>query len=324
MSPRRTSRQGRNPRTKGTRPGTHVPVLLGQVLRIADPQPGQTVADCTLGYGGHAVRIAQRIGKTGHLVGLDLDGRQLEKTAGRLEQLPPKISLHHRNYAELPDVMAAERISGFDLVLADLGVSSMQIDDEGRGIGYATDGPLDMRMDAQAGIPTGADLLAEMPATELAGALADLSDEPDAVTIAQWIVNQRQALPIATTGQLVRLVLAAKGLTEKTWKKSEKSGYGKFHPAARTFQALRILVNDELASLQRLLEALPDCLARGGRVMVISFQPGEDRLVRSAFQAGLEEGLYCRINREAITPSGKEIHRNWRASSGRLRWALRA
>jgi 16S rRNA (cytosine1402-N4)-methyltransferase len=270
------------------------------------------------------MRLAERIGPEGRLIGLDLDGAQLERTARRLAELPARISLHHNNFAELPVVMQAERVGLFDVIFADLGVSSMQIDDPSRGIGYAKDGPLDMRMDTCSQGSTGADLLRTLPGEEIATALAELSDEPDASRIAAWIVNQRQALPIDSVQRLVRLVLGAKGLTEKTWKKSNKSGFGKFHPAARTFQALRILVNRELESLEAFLAVAPDCLAAGGRLGIISFQPGEDHRVRAALADGLADGTFCRISHQPITPSGKEIHRNWRSSSARFRWAVKA
>ncbi len=320
MSRSRASRSG----AKGTRPGTHNPVLLGQVIARLDPRPGQTVADCTVGYGGHAMRLAERIGAEGRLIGLDLDAEQLDKTARRLAELPARICLHHRNFSELPDLMLAERVGSFDVIFADLGVSSMQIDDPSRGIGYGKDGPLDMRMDPTADVPTGAELLRTLPGERIAAALSELSDEPDAGRIAEWIVNQRQALPIDSVQRLVRLVLAAKGLTEKTWKKSPVSGFGRFHPAARTFQALRILVNRELESLETFLAVAPGCLAPGGRLGIISFQPGEDCRVRTALADGLADGTFCRISHKPITPSGKEVHRNWRSSSARFRWAVRA
>ena len=310
-------------KSKGTAPGTHVPVLLREVLDRLDPRSGDIVADCTLGYGGHAQRLCEKIGKSGRFVGLDLDGDQLEAAAGRLGHLDTTINLYHRNFGQLDTVMREEGIDGFDVILADLGVSSMQVDDPSRGIGYAKEGPLDMRMDAEADAETAADLLASLTRQQLADALRDLADEPDADRIAEWIVNQRQALPITETKQLVRLVLGAKGLTDKTWKKSEKSGYGRFHPAAQTFQALRILVNRELDNLARLLEILPGCLAPGGRAGIISFQSGEDRLVKEAFAQGYEQGLYDRISEKPLTPRGKELHRNWRSASAKFRWARR-
>jgi len=298
----------------------HAPVLLREVIRRLQPAKGEVVADCTVGYGGHAFRLAEAVGPEGTLVGLDLDRAQLDAAARRLAKTPARIRLHHRNFADLPAVMAQEGIGAFDVIFADLGVSSMQIDTAGRGIGYDRPGPLDMRLDPTRPT-TAADLLATMPPEQLSQALWELSDEPDHLRIAQWIVNQRQAVPLSDVQQLTRLVLGAKGLTENTWKKSEKSDFGRFHPAARTFQALRILVNGEMENLQSLLAVLPTCLAEGGRAGILSFQPGENRRVREAFRAGVDEGIYEEISIKPITPSQGEVYRNRRSASARFRWA---
>jgi 16S rRNA (cytosine1402-N4)-methyltransferase len=300
-----------------------VPALLPEVLGCCQPAAGDVVADCTLGYGGHAAAIGRRIGPAGRLIGLDVDGRALDRARRRLAGAGLRVAAHRRNFADLPAVLSEEGVDGCDVILADLGVSSMQIDDPARGIGYAHDGPLDMRMDDRL-TQTGADLLGRLSPAELSAALRDLADEPDHQRIAEWIVNQRSAQPITRVDQLVRLVMDAKGVGPRRRGRSAWNAYGRRHPAARTFQALRILVNDELASLRRLLAAAPSCLKGGGRIAVISFHSGEDRLVKAAFRAGRRRGVYAQTSPQPLTPRAGEVRRNPRAASARLRWARRA
>jgi 16S rRNA (cytosine1402-N4)-methyltransferase len=307
-------------RRRGTAPGTHVPVLWKEVMRWLRPVPGEVVSDCTLGYGGHAVEFLRRIAPAGRLIGLDVDGAELDRTAARLASLGLQVNLHRRNFAQIEEILAGEGLEGFDIIFADLGVSSMQVDDPTRGVSYAHDGPLDMRMDDRLA-RTGADLLAEMSREQLATAMGELSDEPDAGTIADWIVSQRDVQPIATTAQLARLVLNAKGFSPRSRRRPWEVPGG-LHPAAKTFQALRILVNDELGSLAALLSAAPRCLRKGGRIGVISFHSGEDRLVKNAFRNGLAEGIYHSACEKVITPTSSEVRRNPRGSSAKFRWAL--
>lgn len=292
-------------------------------MRCLDAQPGQMVADCTVGYGGHALAFLERVGPEGRLLGLDCDETYLQQTRERLAGFGRAVTIVRANFADLVRVMAEQGIEGFDIVFADLGVSSMQVDDPDRGIGYREDGPLDMRMDDRL-TRTGADLLAEMSGEDISAALRDLGDEEDHERIVFFLTAQRQVQPLTQVSQLVRLVLAAKGLTERTWRKSPKSNFGEFHPAAKTFQALRILVNRELDNLARLLEALPRCLRSGGRAGIISFQGGEDKLVRESFEAGRAAGIYAAVSDGALRPSPREVHRNWRSASGRFRWAQKA
>lgn len=312
-------------RVKGkTVAGTHVPVLFKEIARALVPAEGQIVADCTLGYGGHGREFIKRIGSTGMYIGIDVDGWHLKRATKKLSGLPPKTSFHHRNFAEIASVKADEGIDGFDIIFADLGISSMQVDDASRGISYKNEGPLDMRMDARLQ-KTGADLLAELSEEELSEILWQYSDEPDHELIAKCIAGQRISRPITMVSQLVRLVINAKGLTERTWKKKNKdSEFGSAHPAARTFQALRIAVNGELDSLEKLLKDAPGCLRPGGRLGIISFHRGEDRLVKRAFREGLEEGIYEEISPKAIAPRKWEIMQNPRSSSARFRWAKKA
>ncbi len=311
-------------RAKGHTPeGTHVPAMTAEVLALLDPQPGDVIVDCTIGYGGHARLFLERIGPQGLLIGLDIDGQELDRTRWRLGT-DERVHLHRRNFAELPDVLKAEGVAGANVIFADLGVSSMQVDDATRGIGFKADGPLDMRMDDRIQT-TAADLLATLGERELSDALRRLSDEPDHEAIARLIAGQRQVQPIATADELVRLVLNAKGFTPRTWKRYQKqAAFGTAHPAARTFQTLRILVNNELANLERLLEHAPGCLAGGGRIGVLSFQPGEDRLVKQAFREGQQAGLYAAIAPNVLRPRTSEIVKNPRAASARFRWARRA
>ncbi len=308
-------------RAKGrTKPGTHVPVLLEEVLATLKPQPGEIVLDCTLGYGGHAAAFAKRIGPEGTLIGLDMDGDELARTRRRTSNLKCQTRLHNRNFSEIADVLKDEQLDGCDIIFADLGVSSMQVDNADRGISYKNDGPLDMRMDPRL-TATGADLLMTLSEEELSTALWELSDEPDHARIAEWIVNQRRVTPITYVSQLVRLVFNSKGITERTWAKKQKSSkFGSLHPAARTFQAVRILVNDEMGSLKELLKAAPSCLRKGGRIGIISFQSGEDRLVKEAFKQGGNDGVYETVSKDATRPRTKEIVANPRCSSARFRW----
>jgi 16S rRNA (cytosine1402-N4)-methyltransferase len=309
-------------RAKGKTPaGTHVPVLLDEVIACLDPKPGEIIADCTLGYGGHALAFINRIGPTGRLIGFDMDGEELEKAKQRLAGRPCKMSFYHSNYAGLANVLTTEGIDGYDIIFADLGVSSMQVDDPSRGISYKNEGPLDMRMDRRLK-RTGADLLASLSEQELSTALLELSDEPDHVQIAKFIVAQRQIRPISTTSELIRIVFNAKGLTAKTWRKQQlASPFGTLHPAARTFQALRIMVNDELGSLKALLRIAPRILRPGGRIGIISFHSGEDRLVKQSFREGLAEGIYEAITKKSVVPRVQEIMHNPRSSSAKFRHA---
>ena len=276
-------------RSRGMTPaGTHVPILVAEVMAALDPKPGEIVADCTLGHGGHAIEFLKRIGSTGRLLGFDVDGEELERTRRRLAESGGRFTVHRCNFAGIGKVLAQEGLDGYGIVFADLGLSSMQIDDPRRGFSYKHDGPLDMRMDAR--IPrTAADLLATLPEAKLAAALADLADEPDGRRIARRIVEERARRPVGRTTHLVRLVFEAKGMKPADWRKRPDKGSRDLHPAARTFQALRILVNDELGCLRQLLRIAPACLRAGGRLGIISFHSGEDSLVESAFDAGLED-----------------------------------
>jgi 16S rRNA (cytosine1402-N4)-methyltransferase len=310
-------------RAKGSTPaGTHVPVLVEEIIACLKPAPGDIVVDCTVGYGGHALEFLRRIEPGGKLIALDVDREELERTRRRLARAGVPVSFHRSNFAGIAKVLNREKLDGFDIIFADLGVSSMQVDNPARGMSYKQDGPLDMRMDDRLR-RTAADWLNTLPEEELAQALAELADEPDHQRIARLIAARRAAQPIIRTAQLVQIVLEAKGLTAQAWRQQRRqTPSGSLHPAARTFQALRILVNDELGALQELLRAAPYCLHPGGRIGIISFHSGEDRLVKQAFREGLRRGVYESAAPDVIVPTAREIHANPRSASAKFRWAI--
>ena len=318
MHPRRRGR-------RSTPPGAHRPVMLDQVLAALDPKPGEVAGDCTLGFAGHAVELLRRVGPAGALVGLDLDPGNLSPAAEKLSAVSPNFHLHHANFAGFPAALAAAGFDGCDCLLADLGMSSMQVDDPDRGFSFMRDGPLDMRMDPTRG-RTAADLLNTLPADDLAAALRDLGDEPEAEMIAAAIVRRRATRPLERTRELMELVMEAAPVkvNPNPVKGEPTPRQQKIRPTARVFQALRILVNRELANLQELLRVLPWCLRPGGRAAVISFHSGEDRLVKAAFKDGLRAGVYERISEEPVRPTFGERTDNPRARSAKLRWAVRS
>lgn len=299
-------------------------------MEVLAPRPGQVIVDCTVGRGGHSAAILQRLcppradggnGGDGHaeggrLIGIDLDAANLAAARAKLERVGGRFDLFHTNFAGLPGVLAQAGVEEgrVDAVLADVGLASTQIDDPERGFSYRRPGPLDMRMDPTRGQPASA-LVNRMSEAELAGALLELGDETDAPQIARLIVERRAESPIATTQDLMAIVCEARDFTIK------RAAGAKLHPAARTFQALRILVNRELANLDRLLTVLPDVLKPGGVVAVISFHSGEDRRVKYAFRDGLRAGVYAAENRDPIIADAAEQRANPRSRSAKLRWA---
>jgi 16S rRNA (cytosine1402-N4)-methyltransferase len=312
-------------RARGQTPaGMHVPILAAEVVECLRPAPGETVVDCTLGYGGHAEQFLGRIGPTGLLVGMDVDGGQLRQTAGRLSAtVGGRISAHQCNFAGIAKALAEAGAGRADVIFADLGVSSMQIDDPARGFSYKHEGPLDMRMDDRGGA-TAADLIARLSEAKLAQALAELADEPDHARIARAIVQARAARPITRTLALVEVIFRAKGVSRGRWREEAAVAGASLHPAARTFQALRILVNNELASLRELLRVAPSCLAPGGRIGLITFHSGEDRLVKHALREGLETGVYREASPEPLRPGPAEVRDNPRSRPAKFRWAVAA
>ena len=297
--------------------GMHRAIMVEEVLTVLAPKPGSIAVDCTLGFGGHARAILERIQPGGLLIGLDVDPLELPNTIERLRAAgfgQGTFRAHRRNFAGLPQVLAAEEVAGADLILADLGVSSMQLDNPDRGFTFKESGPLDMRMNPGRGEPASR-FLAHQSENKLARLLEENADEPDAIALARALKSRT----ISTTGDLRSCVQAAIAAErpKATAADIEKA-------VRRTFQALRIAVNDEFSALDRFLRRLPDCLAAGGRAAVLTFHSGEDRRVKKAFEAGYRERLYAAIADEVMRPGPEEVRSNPRAASAKLRWAVRA
>ncbi|MDB6065618.1 MAG: rsmH 1 [Pedosphaera sp.] len=299
--------------------GSHRPICVQEILAILAPKPGAIAVDATLGHGGHSLEIIPALLPNGRLYGLDVDALELPRTEARLRAagFPPEAFVVRRtNFAGLPQLLAEEGLSGVDIVLADLGVSSMQIDNPERGFSFKYDGPLDLRMNPQRGRPASA-WLAMVAESELSRLLEENADEPHAAIIAQAICRARSQTPITTTKALARLIRESLLPARRPKEEIDAS-------TRRVFQALRIAINDEFGALEAFLRHLPDCLNPGGRVAILTFHSGEDRRVKKAFQAGGRSGLYSSIAHDVIRPTAEEIRANPRASSAKLRWAIRA
>lgn len=306
---------------KGSTPaGMHISICVNEILDVLDIKPGERGLDCTLGYGGHTEKMLEQLKGEGHLVSLDVDTEESAKTKKRLRDKGYDESIFdvmNINFANLD--MAAEKYGKFDFVLADLGVSSMQIDNPERGFSYKIDGPLDLRMDRTKG-QTAAERLAEMDTYEIAGMLVENADEPYAEEIAEAIVKARRIKAIETTTDL-KLVIEnemkkiIKGGDKEEYKETVKK------TCQRTFQALRIDVNHEYEVLYTLLEKLPSVLNDGGRVAILTFHSGEDRQVKKNFKANKKSGEYLSITEDAIRPSQEEQRANPRSKCAKLRWA---
>jgi 16S rRNA (cytosine1402-N4)-methyltransferase len=288
---------------------------MSHILNALRPNPGQIIVDCTTGLGGHSAELLKRITPGGRLIGIDFDPANLAMARAKLDAVQAgSFELFHNNFAALPTVLATAGIERVDGILADLGVASPQIDDPARGFSYRQPGPLDMRMDPARGQPASA-LINRMSERELTAALLELGDETDAPQIARLIIERRAVQPIVTTEDLTAIVCEARDFTLK------RAAGAKLHPAARTFQALRILVNRELANLDRLLAVLPAHLKPGGTAAIISFHSGEDRRVKAAFRAGLDAGIHSQISAEPVIADEAEQRLNPRSRSAKLRWA---
>jgi 16S rRNA (cytosine1402-N4)-methyltransferase len=296
--------------------GMHRAVMVTEVLQALAPRVGAVAVDCTLGFGGHARAILDRILPGGRLIGLDVDPLELPRTEARLRAAgfgAATFVARRTNFAGLPRVLAEEGLASADVILADLGASSMQLDNPARGFTYKEPGPLDMRMNPAHGEPA-SQLIGHLNEKELARLLEEHADEPHAQTIARAL----KAHGIVTTVDLCRSVRA--GIVAE---RPAASGADVEKAVRRTFQALRIAVNDEFSALDTFLRHLPACLVPGGRVAVLTFHSGEDRRVKRAFQAGRDEGSYAAIANEVVRPSAEEVRANPRAGSAKLRWALK-
>lgn len=292
----------------------HIPVLMRSILDVLRLIPGQTIVDCTLGLGGHSAELLRRVQPGGRLIGIDFDPANMQHARAVLEKVGGRFDLFHNNFAALPTVLQQAGIQRVDAILADVGVASTQIDDPQRGFSYRRPGPLDMRMDPTRGQPASV-LINRMCERDIADALLELGDETDAPQIARLIVQRRATQPITTTQDLTAIVCEARDFT------LQRAAGAKLHPAARTFQALRILVNRELANLDRLLAVLPHHLLPGGVGAIISFHSGEDRRVKKSFQDLRRAGFYDDISPDPILATEIEIKDNPRARSAKLRWA---
>jgi 16S rRNA (cytosine1402-N4)-methyltransferase len=301
--------------------GMHRPICVAEILAILAPQPGEVGLDATLGFGGHASALLPRLLPGGRLFGIDVDPLELPRTEARLRGLGFDASVlvvQRLNFAELGTLLPAAG-GGFDFVLADLGVSSMQIDNPARGFSFKADGPLDLRLDPSVGA-SASELLLSVTRPRLRELLVDHADEPFAEPLAAALQGQY----LQTTTQLAERVRdAVAALLKPKMPQAERQAEIR-KTLQRTFQALRIAVNDEFCVLDRLLSALPGCLKPGARVAILSFHSGEDRRVKKAFQAGQRAGVYARVAPDPVRPSFDEQRANPRSSSAKLRWAVKA
>lgn len=304
----------------GTPAGMHLSICVREILDFLQIQPGQVGLDATLGYGGHSAAMLERLQGSGHLYSLDVDPIEMKKTRERLEKKgygPQLLMIRQLNFAQVDQLLPES--GPFDFAMADLGVSSMQIDNPERGFTYKFDGPLDLRMNPEKGVPAW-QRLREMSQPEIEGMLVENADEPYAREISRAVsAENRKGQGIQTTLQLRAVIDRAlqklpAGERQEAVKKS----------CARTFQALRIDVNREFEVLEEFLEKLPGVLKSGGRVAILTFHSGEDRLVKKAFQRMYREGVYREISREVIRPTPEECARNSRARSTKMRWAIKS
>ena len=306
---------------KGSTPaGMHISICVNEILDFLDIRPGMQGLDATLGYGGHTTEMLKKLEGQGHMYGLDVDPIEIVKTKARLKERgfdEDILTVKQMNFADIDKLVPETGL--FDFVLADLGVSSMQIDNPERGFTYKADGPLDLRLNPEKGI-SAAERLKQMDMEEIAGMFVENSDEPYAEEIAEKILQRnRKSKAGWTTTELHEVIASALvRIPEKERKEAVKKA------SARTFQALRIDVNHEFEALYALMEKLPSVLKPNGRAAILTFHSGEDRLVKKTFQQFYREGVYQDIAKDVIRPSQEECIQNSRARSTKLRWAIRA
>lgn len=303
----------------GTPVGMHISICVNEILDFLQIKPGQVGLDVTLGYGGHTSEMLKCLESKGHIYALDVDPIELKKTTNRLRDLgygEEILTTRQLNFADIDKI--AQEAGPFDFVLADLGVSSMQIDNPERGFSYKKDGPLDLRLNPEKGI-SAAERLLHIGQMELQGMLIENADEPYAEQISRKIISEiKRGNAIDTTKKLSQVIEDALSFipADKQKEAVKKS-------CQRTFQALRIDVNDEFGVLYEFLDKLPHVLASGGRVAVLTFHSGEDRLVKKSFKQLHREGIYREIATEVIRPSQEECSLNSRAKSTKMRWAIK-
>ena len=287
----------------------HEPVLLAEVLELLEPSAGKVVVDCTVGFGGHASEMLKRIGPGGFVLGIDLDRTALAAARAELEDIGNNFELWQGNFGQTEEIIGRLPGKRADVILADLGVNSQQLDDASRGFSFGQDGPLRMTMDADAE-PDAAELVNRLGEKELADLIYGYGQERRSRRIARFIVRARTEEPIRTTGRLAEIICRAVGPAARRQR---------IHPATRTFQALRIAVNGELENLSNLLAGAKDILAEGGRMGVISFQSLEDRLVKHSFRRGAKEGYWKVLTKSPIRPGEAERKANPRCRSAKFR-----
>jgi len=294
----------------GGREAGHVPVLLKEAIDFLAVRRGGTYIDATVGLGGHSYEIAKRLGAPGHLIGLDKDPAALDVARARLissgEEDWPSVTVLHGSFAEIGERFPPASADG---ILADLGVSTLQLNDAARGFSFQADGPLDMRMNPQAEL-TAEQVVNHFDERELADVIYEFGEERRSRRIARAIVRSR---PIRTTAQLAVVIAAA----------ARPMKPERIHPATRAFQALRIFVNRELDDLRALLKAAPQVLKPGGRLVIISFHSLEDRIVKDALRDGVKQGHYKLLTKKPLTPGEEEVDRNPRSRSAKMRAAER-
>ena len=294
----------------------HVPVLLKEAIDFLAVKRGGTYLDATVGLGGHSYEIARRLGAPGHLIGFDKDPAALEMARGKLqaagwtgEDARLSITLIHASFAEVGERVAPASLDG---ILADLGVSSLQLGDPERGFSFQAEGPLDMRMNPMSG-ETAEQVVNHIDERELADVIYEFGEERRSRRIARAIVRAR---PIRSTAHLAQVISAA-------LRSMNTGAHQRIHPATTTFQAIRIFVNRELEDLQALMDAAPDVLKKGGRLVVISFHSLEDRIVKDALRDGAKAGIFEVLTKKPFTATQEEIDRNPRSRSAKMRVAER-
>lgn len=307
--------------SKGNTPaGMHISIMVNEILDFLKIQPGETGFDATLGYGGHTKAMLQCLNGQGHIYATDVDPVESEKTKKRLADQgfgEDILTIRLQNFCTIDEI--AKEVGGFDFILADLGVSSMQIDNPERGFSFKTEGPLDLRLNQQSGI-SAAERLDTISRDELAGMLYENSDEPYSEELAKAITDEiRKGNRIDTTTKLRQVIEKTLDfLPEKEKKDTIKK------TCQRVFQALRIDVNHEFEVLYEFMEKLPDALRPGGRVAILTFHSGEDKLVKRALKGGFRDGIYSAYSKDVVRPSAQECAQNARAHSTKMRWAVRA